>query len=77
MGRIGDVGADLFRRSWGALWAATTVYVRLAVDRFVVNESAAPGTHLPDQTGQILGRYLIDLRNEDASDTENALEYAQ
>ena len=52
-------------------------YVRLAVDRFVVNESDAPGTHPADQTGQMLGRYLIDLRNEDESDAEDALEESE
>lgn len=39
--------------------------VRLAVDRYVVNETTAPGTHSPDQSGQMLGRYLIELTNED------------
>lgn len=51
--------------------------VRLAVDRFVVNESTAPGTHAPEQTGQMLGRYLVDLCNEDIADTEAAKEYAE
>lgn len=48
--------------------------VRQAVDRFVVNESQAPGTHAPDQTGQMLGRYLVDLCNEDIADAEAARE---
>lgn len=39
--------------------------IRLAVDRYVTNEAAAPGTHNPDQSGQALGRYLIDLCKED------------
>lgn len=39
--------------------------VRLAVDRYVVNETQAPGTHNPDQSGQVLGRYLIEMANED------------
>lgn len=43
----------------------------------VVNESEAPGTHLPDQTGQMLGRYLIDLRNEDLDDAEGGLAWAE
>lgn len=48
-------------------------YVRQAVDRFVVNESQAPGTHAPDETGRMLGRYLVELCNEDIADAEAAL----
>ncbi|HEX9086142.1 MAG TPA: hypothetical protein VF867_01285 [Arthrobacter sp.] len=51
--------------------------VRLAVDRFVVNESTAPGTHPADQTGQMLGRYLVDLCNEDLADAEAGLEWSE
>ena len=52
-------------------------YVRLAVDRFVVNESDAPGTHAPDKTGQMLGRYLVDLANEDAADAAAEKEHTE
>lgn len=52
-------------------------YVRLAVDRFVVNESTAPGTHPADQTGQMLGRYLVDLCDEDIQDAEAGLECSE
>lgn len=52
-------------------------YVRLAVDRFVVNENTAPGTHPADQTGQMLGRYLVDLCNEDVADSEAGLEWSE
>lgn len=51
--------------------------VRLAVDRFVTNESEAPGTHAPEQTGQMLGRYIVDLCNEDLADAEAAKEFAE
>ena len=51
--------------------------VRLAVDRFVVRETDAPGSHNPDQTGQMLGQYLIELRNEDLEDAEAGLEWSE
>jgi hypothetical protein len=70
----GDFGADTEQVS--ALLEDDRL-VRQAVDRFVVNEIGAPGTHAPDLTGQMLGRYLIDLRNEDLVDAEAGLEYAE
>lgn len=51
--------------------------VRLAVDRFVVGETNAPGSHNPDQTGWMLGKYLIELRDEDLVDAEAGLEYSE
>ena len=51
--------------------------VRLAVDRFVVSESAAPGSHNPGQTGWMLGQYLIELRDEDLVDAEAGLEWSE
>lgn len=70
----GDFGADTGQVS--ALLEDDRL-VRLAVDRFVVNESDAPGTHAPDQTGQMLGRYLVDLCNEDIADAEAAREASE
>jgi hypothetical protein len=70
----GDFGADTEQVS--AL-VSDDRYVRLAVDRFVVNESDAPGTHMPDQTGQLLGRYLVELRSEDIADADAALEASE
>lgn len=67
----GDFGADTEQVS--ALLEDDRL-VRLAVDRFVVNESDAPGTHPPEKTGQMLGRYLVDLCNEDIADAEAAQE---
>lgn len=46
--------------------AADDRLVRLAVDRFVVNEFEDHGSQHPDQTGKLLGQYLIDIHEEDA-----------
>jgi hypothetical protein len=51
--------------------------VRLAVDRFVVRETDTPGSHNPDQTGWMLGRYLIELRDEDIEDSVAGLEWSE
>lgn len=51
--------------------------VRLAIDRLVVSEADAPGTHNPDQTGWMLGQYLIELRDEDLVDAEAGLEWSE
>jgi hypothetical protein len=70
----GDFGSDTGQVS--ALLEEDRL-VRLAVDRFVVNEGNAPGTHAPEQTGQMLGRYLVDLCNEDIADADSGLEWSE
>lgn len=51
--------------------------VRRAIDRFVVNESQNPGTHEPEKTGEHLGRYLVELLDEDLVDADAGLEFTE